>query len=278
VILDRDGVAIHCELQGTATDRVPLLLTHGYSASSAMWRPNLPALAATRRVITWDIRGHGRSASPSDPALYSQELSVEDMAAVLDAHGVARAAIGGLSLGGFLSLAFHLRHPERVAALLLVDTGPGFRSDRARTEWNEQAQQAATDLDTQGLDALPDRPETRDARHVNGAQGIARAARGILTQQDAAVIESLPSIAVPTLIVVGADDTPFLAAADAMADRIPGATKVVIEDAGHAANMDQPEQFNRAVLDFLEALDPGRQGGRARAPQTGGPRKGGVHD
>src|SRR6185436_9186308 len=135
------------------------------------------------------------------------DACVAHMVALLG--GAPRAVIGGMSLGGFLSLAFHLRHPERVAALLLVDTGPGFRSDRARTEWNEQAQQAATDLDTQGLDALPDRPETRDARHVNGAQGIARAARGILTQQDAAVIESLPSIAVPTLIVVGADDTPF---------------------------------------------------------------------
>ena len=225
---------------------LPLLLTHGFGASAAMWEPNLAALSADREVITWDLPGHG--ASELDD--FTHDACVAHMVTLLG--GAPRAVIGGMSLGGFLSLAFHLRHPERVAALLLVDTGPGFRSDRARTEWNEQAQQAATDLDTQGLDALPDRPETRDARHVSGAQGIARAARGILTQQDAAVIESLPSIAVPTLIVVGADDTPFLAAADAMADRIPGATKVVIEDAGHAANMDQPEQFNRAVLDFLE--------------------------
>src|SRR6185436_16806324 len=172
---------------------------------------------------------------------FSHAGCVAHMASLLG--DASRAVIGGMSLGGFLSLAFHLRHPERVAALVLVDTGPGFRSDRARAEWNEQALRAAADLEARGLDALPQRAETTGARHVHGAAGIARAARGILTQQDAAVIESLPSIAVPTLIVVGADDTPFLAAADAMADRIPGASKVVIEDAGHAANMDQPEQF-----------------------------------
>src|SRR6478752_751732 len=97
--LDRDGVAIRYQVHGTASERTPLLLTHGYSASSAMWRPNLAALAEDGLVITWDSRGHGRSASPPDPARYSQEASVGDMAAILDACGVGRAAIGGLSLG-----------------------------------------------------------------------------------------------------------------------------------------------------------------------------------
>jgi pimeloyl-ACP methyl ester carboxylesterase len=79
--LDRDGIAIHYEAHGTPSERIPLLLTHGYSASSAMWRSNLAALAADRLVITWDIRGHGRSAAPRDPGRYSQAASVADMAA-----------------------------------------------------------------------------------------------------------------------------------------------------------------------------------------------------
>ena len=81
---------------------------------------------------------------------------------------------------------------------------------------------------------------------------MARAARGMLTQRDARVIESLPNIAVPALVVVGAEDTPFLAASDYMAGKIPGAKKVVIPSAGHAANIDQPEAFNAAILGFLK--------------------------
>ncbi len=134
--IDRDGVAISYEVHGEATDTVPLLLSHGFGASSAMWAPNSAALSWNRRVITWDLRGHGRSASPDNPAQYSQAASVGDMRAVLDACGVERAAIGGLSLGGYLSLAFHLVHPERVTALLLFDTGPGYKDDTARQRWN----------------------------------------------------------------------------------------------------------------------------------------------
>jgi pimeloyl-ACP methyl ester carboxylesterase len=85
--------------------------------------------------------------------------------------------------------------------------------------------------------------------------GLARAARGMLTQRDARVIESLPDIKVPSLIVVGADDTPFLAASDYMAAKIPGAQKVVIPAAGHAVNIDQPQAFIDAVLPFLDGLD-----------------------
>ena len=250
--LERDGVRIFYEVHGAAGGRPAVLLTHGFSASSQMWRPNLPSLAGTRRVITWDIRGHGRSDSPEEPALYSEELSVDDMSAVLDAAGAGRAVIGGLSLGGYLSLAFHLRHPERVVALMLFDTGPGYRRDDAREEWNRRVERTAAAFEAQGLGALPDRAEVAGSEHRSSA-GLARAARGIMAQRGAQVIESLPAIVVPTLVLVGADDEQFRAAADYMAAKIPGARKVVLPGAGHAANVDQPEAFNRAVLSFLEA-------------------------
>ena len=252
-LLDRKGVKIFYEVSGAPNDRVPVLLTHGYSATAEMWQPNLEALGVRRRVITWDIRGHGRSDSPDDLSLYSAELSVADMAAILDAAGVEKAVVGGLSLGGYLSLEFHLRHPERVAALMLFDTGPGFKRDEARAGWNLTAEATAAGYDTRGLEALPNRPEVGRATH-RGAAGLARAARGILVQQDARVIESLPTIAVPTLVVVGELDTPFLAATDYMAAKVPGATKAIIPDAGHASNIDQIEAFNRIVLDFLERV------------------------
>ena len=103
------------------------------------------------------------------------------------------------------------------------------------------------------MGALTGSAEVRASHHRSPA-GLALAARGILTQHDARIIESLPSIAVPTLVLVGADDTAFLAAADVMAAKIPRSTKVVLERAGHAANIDQPEAFNLAVLDFLDDL------------------------
>jgi pimeloyl-ACP methyl ester carboxylesterase len=250
--LDRDGVAIYYEEHGTG-ESVPMLLSHGYSATAEMWTPNLEALSADRKVIAWDMRGHGRSDSPADQDLYSEALSVADMAAVLDVASAPQAVVGGLSLGGYLSLAFNLTYPERVAALVICDAGPGYRKDDPREEWNRQAHRRADALDQKGLAALGQSSEVTASQH-RSAMGLALAARGILTQHDSRVIDSLSTISVPTLIVVGSEDKPFLAAADMMAAKIPGATKAVIDGAGHASNIDAPFDFNTAVAAFLGSL------------------------
>jgi pimeloyl-ACP methyl ester carboxylesterase len=200
------------------------------------------------------MRGHGQSGDPADPALYSHALSVGDMAAVLDACGeTAPVVVGGLSLGGVFSLAFHRAHPERVRALMLFDTGPGFRNPEARRQWNERAERRARDIEARGIGNPVGGAETRLGRH-RSARGLALAARGMLTQPDSSLIDSLPQIAVPTLVLVGGEDKNFLAAADYMAGKVRGAQKVVIPGAGHSANLDQPEPFNRAVADFLATL------------------------
>jgi len=254
--LDRDGVQIHYEIAGNGP---VLLLTHGYSATGEMWRGQIEAFSKHYKLITWDMRGHGRSDYPEDAAAYSEEATVADMAALLDAAGAQRAIVGGLSLGGYMSLAFHLAHPERVRGLLIIDTGPGYRNDEAREGWNKNAQRTAERYETEGLARLArGGVEARTSHHRN-ADGLARAARGMLAQRDARVISSLPEIAVPALVVVGANDTPFLAASDYMAAKIPGAKKAVIADAGHAANIDQPEAFNAAILGFLADASLDRQ-------------------
>jgi pimeloyl-ACP methyl ester carboxylesterase len=254
--LDRDGVSIYYEVHGPAKEpgRIPLLLSHGYSDTTQMWASNLAALSADRKVITWDMRGHGRSASPEDQSLYSEELSIRDMAALLDECGVQQAVVGGLSLGGYLSLAFRLRYPDRVAALLLFSTGPGYRRDEPREGWNAMAIKSAERFERKGLDGFGP-GDDRAAQHTDPG-GLARAARGILTQHDPRVIESLPDITVPTLIIVGADDRAYLQAADVMAAKIPGAVKLVVENAGHKVNSDQPEIFDEAVLDLLQSVPP----------------------
>jgi pimeloyl-ACP methyl ester carboxylesterase len=211
-------VRLHRETHGSGP---ALLLTHGFGESARMWDANIPALAERHQVIAWDIRGHGRSEAPDDPAQYTHELALGDMERVLE--GTSDAVLCGMSLGGYLSLAYRLRHPERVRALILVDTGPGYRRDDERDDWNAYAERTAGD----------------------------RPVGNLLRQHDGSVIESLPEIDVPTLVVVGSEDAPFLRAADYMAAKIPNARKLVIEGAGHEANMHQPEIFNRAVLEFL---------------------------
>lgn len=249
-ILERNGVHLYYEVHGSGP---AVLLTHGYSATAEMWKPNIPALSRRYQLILWDMRGHGQSDSPHDPAAYSEAATIGDMVALLDAQGVEQAVIGGLSLGGYMALAFHLAHPERVKALMLFDTGPGYRKDEARAGWNKRAEATAREYETKGLAALGRSAEVL-ASHHRSAQGLAHAARGMLAQRDARVINALDSIKVPTLVLAGARDEPFLAATDYMAGKIPGATKVIISEAGHAANLDQPEAFDRAVLAFLERV------------------------
>jgi pimeloyl-ACP methyl ester carboxylesterase len=248
--IDRDGVEIYCESRGSGP---AVLLSHGYGATSRMWDGQVAAFADRYRVITWDMRGHGRSGDPADPAAYSHALTVGDMAAVLDACEVESAVIGGLSLGGVMSLGFHLAHPMRVRALLLCDTGPGFRNPDARAAWNERALARAQELEEKDLAAMRGGDETRLGTH-RSARGLAGAARGMLAQFDDSLIRSLSTINVPTLVVVGSEDTNFLGAADYMAAKIAGARKVVIPGAGHAANLDRPAAFNAAVGEFLDGL------------------------
>ena len=247
-----DGVTLAFQVHNPQAPGVPLLLTHGFGASAGMWDPNIDALSIDRPVIVWDQRGHGSSDAPDDMEAYSEQISVADMAAVLDVAGADRVVLGGMSLGGYLSLAFHLVHPQRVAALVLVDTGPGYRNDEARDKWNAWVERRAQQLE-RGEVPADISPELAQAVHQH-PEGLPRAARGVMAQKDARVITSLDSITMPTLVIVGAEDTDFLAGADYMHRKIPTARKVVIDNAGHAANMDQPETFNAAVRELLDQL------------------------
>ena len=250
-MLNNNGVKLYYEVHGSGP---VLLMSHGFSATSAMWRGQIEPLAREHTLVLWDFRGHGQSDYPADPAAYSEEATVSDMAAILDAVGAKTAIIGGLSLGGYMSMAFHLRHPERCRALLIIDTGPGFKKDEARDAWNARSHETAARFDAEGLAPLQKGTAERAQSRHRDATGLAHAARGMLTQRDAGVINSLPSIKVPSLVLVGSRDTPFLIATDYMAAKIADSTKVVIDDAGHAANIDQPAAFNQAVLAFLATL------------------------
>ena len=177
--LNRNGVELYFEVYGQGP---VLLLTHGFSATCDMWRGQVETLSRKHTLVIWDMRGHGQSDYPEDPAAYSETLTVADMAALLDQVKAGRAIVGGLSLGGYMSLAFYRAHPERVRALLIIDTGPGFRKDQAREEWNKRAMATAALYEKEGLAALQSASRERSAAKHRSAEGLVRAARGLLTQ------------------------------------------------------------------------------------------------
>ena len=233
-----------------------VLLGHGYSATGRMWDGQRAALGDRYRIVSWDMRGHGHTESPPDAAQYSAALTVADMRTLLQHCGIEGAVVGGLSLGGYVSLAFYLAHPEMVRALVICDSGPGYRNAEARAAWNKRAHERAAELEAKGLEVLAGRSrEMREAMgHHASAQGLAHAARGMLAQEGSEVIDGLASIRVPTLVIVGDQDQPFLAPCEYMAKKIPGARLEVIPGAGHSSNLDQPAIFNRVVSDFLQNL------------------------
>ena len=249
--ITRDGVNLYYEVHGEGP---PILLTHGYSATSQMWHGQIETFSKNYKLILWDMRGHGQSDSPDDQDEYTEAKTVQDMAAILDAEGIDKAIIGGLSLGGYISFAFHCEFPERVEALLIIDSGPGYKSDKGRDAWNANCEKTAADFEENGLARLQKlTPEMAMSKH-RSPEGLARAARGMMAQYGSHVIFSLPEISVPTLILVGADDTPFLGASDYMDTKIANSHKVIIPDAGHASNIDQPEAFNTALQEYLDSL------------------------
>jgi pimeloyl-ACP methyl ester carboxylesterase len=263
-----DGVRLYGEAHGSGTSVVlsPALLT-----THENWRPQVaPFVAAGHRVVLWDYRGHGLSDAPDDPAAYSMERVVADLAELLDALAPDEPAVlGGLSFGGLASLHFALRFPARVCALLLVDTGPGFKSPEASRRWQESVERTASFVERKGTAALlagraaetlvgrrPELPAARAAARAIEAQaphGLAHFGRRVAGPAPP-VIDELPRIAAPALVVVGEHDEPYRRAAEVLAAKLPRAESVVIAGAGHIVNLEEPEAFDAAVLHFLARL------------------------
>lgn len=240
-------------------DGPTIVLTHGWGATADMWEPQVEALRTRARVVTWDLRGHGRSASPDDARAYSAGAALADLEALV---GDGPAVLCGHSLGGQLSLAFALRHPRLVAGLGLLSTGPGYRDAAARDTWNAGIERQARALERRGLEALPAGDDLHGGRHAASlppaegarrATALAHAIRGFVTQHDSAIMDGLARITVPTFVVVGDKDRGFLDAAAYFEHKIAGATRVVVPDAGHAVNRHQPRIVNTALVALLDA-------------------------
>ncbi len=266
-----DGYSVYAEAHGQG---VPLVLSCGLCTTAENWRPQVaPFVAAGLRIVLWDFRGHGRSDSPEDPEAYSLERVVDDLDRVLEWAAPGEPAIvGGLSFGGLASLHLALSRPERVRALLLIDTGPGFKKPEAQQRWEAQVERNASFAEKKGMQAFvnsravataigpyPERPAGRAAAAAIARQephGIAHFSRRVAGPASP-VIDQLVDIDIPSLVIVGEKDDPYLRASELMAKRMPRAERVVIPDAGHVVNLDEPEAFNQAVLRFAGGLPKG---------------------
>jgi pimeloyl-ACP methyl ester carboxylesterase len=246
-------------------DQMVLLLVHGFPLESGMWELQLQDLADVARVIAPDLRGHGRSDSVPGP--YSMKLFSDDIAGLLDYLNVSvPVVVCGLSMGGYIALDFYRRYPERVAGLILTATRAAADSEEGQAGRDK----AIATVEAEGTEPIiagmlpkllaPDSYEddelvdfVKEIMEGTSVEGMIGALQAMRDRPDST--PTLGKIAVPTLIIHGeADQIIPVAEAEAMYRAIDEAEMVIVENAGHLPNLEQPDIFNDAIIDFLEEL------------------------
>jgi pimeloyl-ACP methyl ester carboxylesterase len=263
VTLARRGLTLAYDDQGAGR---PLVLLHAFPLDREMWRTQLGPLSASARVLAPDLPGFGHSTAGTDP--FTIDSAADTVLDFLDAAGVSgRVVLGGLSMGGYIALAFARRHPDRLAGLILADTRsePDDAAGRAkRDEMIALARSAGAAavigqmlpkmLGEQTQRTRPEVVETvRAIASRQSAATIAAALAALRDRPDATA--ALDRITVPVLVLVGEHDaiTPP-AMAQALAAKIPGARLVTIPGAGHLSNLENPDAFAAAVREFVAGL------------------------
>ena len=223
---------LHIEARGEGPG---IVFTHGFGRTGDSWSRQVDALAADHHVVTWDMRGHGRSQIPA--GRYTREDALSDLAAVIDtamAGGSGPVTLVGHSLGGYFSLAYTLGRPDTVRGLALLSTGPGFRNPDSMEKYNQ------------------------DIAKVTAASGLPENVGYVAMHHDSMVIDRIAEITCPAVLICGADDRPiYVAGGRYLAERLATATLVEIEGAAHEPHLDKPDEVI-AALRAHEALLAGR--------------------
>lgn len=267
-----NGVELFYEEAGQGT---PLVFVHEFAGDSQSWRLQVCFFARRYRTITFNARGYPPSGVPDDPAAYSEHLAVADIQGVLDQLGIAKAHVCGLSMGAYATLHFGLRHPDRTLSLTLASCGSGSGDpERFRRECAEVARRFERD----GMENVAEsytRGPTRvqfldkDPRGwlefhrqfaAQSARGHALTMRGVQMNRPTIyeLERQLERLEVPTLIISGDEDDPCLEPSIFLKRKIATAGLLVLPKTGHTINLEEPEAFNRAVLDFITAAEAGR--------------------
>ena len=261
-----NGQRIYYEDSGG--EGLPVVLSHGFLMDHTMFAPQLDGLRPEYRVITWDQRCHGRTETTPDAFTYWD--SAEDLAGLLDHIGVERAVVGGMSQGGFLSLRFALRHPQRVHALVLIDSQAGVEDP-------DKAQTYEVMLDVWEAEGLHEQMGETVAAILFGSDWPGRGPwietwrrwpRRVLRQMFNTLVgredihDRLAEVDAPALVIHGTLDTAIdMELAERMCSGLANCRGLVqIEGAGHSANLTHPEPVNRALHQFLGEVAPATAG------------------
>jgi pimeloyl-ACP methyl ester carboxylesterase len=257
-----------------AGEGFPLVWCHEFAGSMESWLPQVRFFARRYRVITYNARGYPPSEVPTDPAAYSQDIAVEDLYGLLRHLGIETAYIGGLSMGGATTLHFGIRHPEMARALVIAAAGSGSTSPE---QFREGSRALANRLEAGGTAALHEYAqgatrvqlrrkdpvgfdEFRSQLMAHSALGSALTMRGVQAGRPPIFVweKEMQALAAPALIMVGDEDSGCIEPSLSMKRNIPSSGLVVFPQSGHALNLEEPDMFNRHVLDFLTAVEAGK--------------------
>ncbi|HEX6482445.1 MAG TPA: 2-succinyl-6-hydroxy-2,4-cyclohexadiene-1-carboxylate synthase [Ktedonobacteraceae bacterium] len=269
-----DGIRPGIEQRGEARKSGPtLVMLHGFTGSAAGWGSHLDTLAAYGwRVIAFDLPGHGQSDAPDDPQCYTIEYCEQYILAALQSFGVnqGEAVLLGYSMGG--RIALYTAFSGFFRALILESASPGLEDPAEREQRRFSDEALAVSIERDGVQAFIDRweklplfasqntlpLEAREAlrrqRLNNRASGLAQSLRGVGTGVQPSLHARLPALHLPVLLITGELDTKFTAIARSMAQALPQSQLCIVPGAGHAVHLEQPEQFDSLVGDFILAM------------------------
>lgn len=273
-----NGVKLYYEVTGSG---YPLLFCHEFAGDYRSWEPQVRYFSRRYQVITYNARGYPPSDVPDDLNAYSQEQAAEDIVGVLRHVGIGQAHLVGLSMGGYAVLHLGLKHPALARSLVIAGCGYGSVATE-RQRFQQDAGQVAQRIESDGMRVMagvyakgPTRVQFEDkdprgwrefadqlAEHA--AVGAARTLLGVQGKRPSVyeLAEPMRQLRVPTLIVTGDEDEPCLEPGLFMKRTIPTAGLVVIPKSGHTINLEEPDAFNRAVSEFLTAVEAGKWGKR----------------
>jgi len=263
-----NGINLYYEVSGLGPS---VVLCHGYTGSHQDWMFQVPVLARNYQVVTMDHRGHGASDAPSSADAYSIPIFANDLYALLDYLDIAKCCLVGHSMGGFAALRLALDQPQVVSSLVLVDTASGPVNIPGYTDMRAKLLEIAQ---TDGMEAVFEynaryNPlSLRRFEKYPGLFGICKrrmiempvdgyvnAGRALSERQD--LTGRLNEISVPTLVMVGEEDSPFQRPSGALVEGIPDARLRVVPQALHCPHEEEAEAFNEMLLEFLARVMPG---------------------
>jgi pimeloyl-ACP methyl ester carboxylesterase len=266
-----DGIKLFYEEVGSG---IPVVFVHEFAGDRRSHELQMRYFGQRYRCIAYNARGYPPSDLPEDGERYSQERARDDIRAVLDALKIDRAHIVGLSMGGFATLHFGFTYPERARSLVVAGCGYGATPDK-RGQFAEEAEAAAKNFEkltmtkaAEGYALGPTRVqfqnkdprgwrEFADQLAENSTEGAARTMRGVQKRRPSLfdLVDKMKTISAPTLIMTGDEDWPCLEPAILMKRTIPTAALVVMPNAGHTINLEEPAAFNQHIADFFHTVD-----------------------